>query len=77
MSVLVAGIALGLLIGYERWGSTAALVSIVEKELAASQAHINMLEKKMAVVEAKLGIENVGKLTQEPEAAATEKAGLR
>lgn len=41
---------LGLLIGYERWGTTAALVTIVKKELA-----------KMAQVEAKLGIVPVGR----------------
>jgi hypothetical protein len=36
MGVLAAGIVLGLFIGYERWGSTAALVLMVERELAAS-----------------------------------------
>lgn len=68
IGVLGAGMILGLLIGYERWGTTVALVTIVEKELAAAQDHITTLQKKMAQVEAKLGISPVGNLAhgQEP-----------
>jgi hypothetical protein len=56
IAAIVAGVVVGVLIGYERWGSTAAVVSIVEKELATSQEHITVLEKKVAAMEAKLGV---------------------
>lgn len=48
------GILVGLLLGYERWGSTAAVVSIVEKELGATEARITEAENRLIRLETKL-----------------------
>jgi hypothetical protein len=37
IAVVVAAVSIGVLIGYEQWGSTDALVSAVEKEMAMKQ----------------------------------------
>jgi hypothetical protein len=51
---IVAGVFFGLLLGYERWGSTAAVVTIVEKELSATESHITELENRLIQLEARL-----------------------
>ena len=51
---ITAGILVGLLLGYERWGSTAAVVAIVEKELGATEARITEAENRLIRLEAKL-----------------------
>ena len=51
---IAAGAILGLLLGYERWGSTAAVVSIVEKELSKTENRITELENRLMRLEAKL-----------------------
>lgn len=65
---IVAGIVFGLLLGYERWGSTAAVVSIVEKELGATEARITDVENRLIRLEAKL-------LSQESRRPAMEERG--
>ena len=40
----------GLVIGYERWGTTVALVSIVEREVAGVLKRVYTLEKKIGVL---------------------------
>ena len=50
----LAALGLGLLVGYTQWGATAAIVTLVEKELADTQAHIKTLEKRMSDMEARL-----------------------
>ena len=52
---IVAGAFFGLLLGYERWGSTAAVVTIVEKELSATESHITDLENRLIQLEARVG----------------------
>jgi hypothetical protein len=51
---IAAGVVFGLLLGYERWGSTAAVVSIAEKELGKTEARITDLENRLIRLEAKL-----------------------
>jgi len=51
---IVAGVFFGLLLGYERWGSTAAVVAIVEKELSATESHITDLENRVMQLEARV-----------------------
>jgi hypothetical protein len=49
--IAVSAVCVGILIGYTRWGATAAIVSLVEKELAETQAHIRVLEKRLTAME--------------------------
>jgi hypothetical protein len=65
---IIAGVVFGLLLGYERWGSTAAVVSIVEKELGATEARITDAENRLIRLEAKL-------LSQESSRSAIEGRG--
>jgi hypothetical protein len=51
---ILGGLLIGLLLGYERWGSTAAVVSIVEKELGTTEARITEAENRLIRLEAKL-----------------------
>ena len=56
---IIAGIAsvmVGVLAGYSWWGDTASVVTIVEQQLAQSQAQVRVLEKRVKVLELKLGI---------------------
>ena len=65
---IAAGVVFGLFLGYERWGSTAAVVSIVEKELGKTEARITDLENRLIRLEAK-------SLSQESGGPATEERG--
>jgi hypothetical protein len=49
--IAVVAIFVGILIGYTRWGVTAAVVNLVEKELTDTQARIKTLEKRMTAME--------------------------
>jgi hypothetical protein len=49
--IAVSAVCVGILIGYTRWGATAAIVSLVEKELAETEAHIQVLEKRLTAIE--------------------------
>ncbi len=51
---IIAGIAFGLLLGYGWWGSTAAVVEVVEKELNSTESHIADLENRVIRLEARL-----------------------
>lgn len=60
---LIAGIGsvlVGVLAGYSWWGDTASVVTIVEQELAQSQAEVRRLEKRVQLLETKLGIDSDG-----------------
>ena len=52
--IVLSALGVGILIGYTRWGATAAIVTLVEKELTETQAHIKTLEKRMTDIEAKI-----------------------
>lgn len=68
---IIAGIAsvlVGVLAGYSWWGDTASVVTIVEQQLAQSQAQVRVLEKRVKALEVKLGI------TDDDEPASTAKA---
>ncbi|HEY7168151.1 MAG TPA: hypothetical protein VIB79_26570 [Candidatus Binatia bacterium] len=49
--VAVGALSVGVLIGYTKWGSTAAVVEIVEKELAAREKRMKELERRLAAME--------------------------
>jgi uncharacterized protein (DUF3084 family) len=49
--IAVSAVCVGILIGYTRWGATAAVVNLVEKELTETQARIKTLEKRMTAME--------------------------
>ena len=49
--IALSALGVGILIGYTRWGATAAIITLVEKELAETQAHIEGLEKLMTAME--------------------------
>jgi hypothetical protein len=51
---VLAAASVGVLIGYEQWGTTAAVVSVVEKEMATTQAYIKRLEKRVGEMEMRL-----------------------
>jgi hypothetical protein len=51
---IMGGMIIGLLLGYERWGSTAAVVSIVEKELNTTEARITDAENRLIRLESKV-----------------------
>ena len=51
--VLLVGI--GVLIGYTRWGVTASVVDVVERQLTKTQSQIEVLEKRLGAIEGKLG----------------------
>jgi uncharacterized membrane protein len=54
----VASVIVGVSAGYSWWGDTASVVTIVEQELANSQAQVRMLERRIKALEAKVGIES-------------------
>ncbi len=51
---IVAGVIFGLILGYGWWGSTAAVVTVVEKELNSTESHVSDLEKRVIQLEARL-----------------------
>ena len=56
---IIAGIGsvlVGILAGYSWWGDTASVVTIVEQQLAQSQAQVRILEKRVKALEVKLGV---------------------
>ena len=44
----------GVLIGYTRWGATASVVEIVERQLTRTEARIEVLEKRLGTIESKI-----------------------
>ena len=60
----------GVSAGYSWWGDTASVVTIVEQELANSQAEVRLLEKRVKALEAKLGIDGEGAAMAENSAQA-------
>jgi hypothetical protein len=54
----IASVIVGILAGYSWWGDTASVVTIVEQQLNQSQARVQMLEKRVKALEAKLGVDN-------------------
>jgi len=54
----VASVIVGVSAGYSWWGDTASVVTIVEQELANSQAQVRMLERRIKALEAKVGIDS-------------------
>ncbi len=51
---IIAGVVFGLFLGYGWWGSTAAVVEVVEKELNSNESHITTLEKRVMRLESRL-----------------------
>lgn len=62
---IVAGVLFGLLLGYERWGSTAAVVAIVEKELSTTESHITALENRVIQLEARVASQESSRVVAE------------
>jgi hypothetical protein len=52
----IASVIVGVFAGYSWWGDTASVVTIVERELAQSQAQVRVLEKRIKALEEKLGV---------------------
>jgi hypothetical protein len=59
----IAGVALGVLSGYSWWGDSAALVTVVERQLGQSQAQVRMLEKRLKTIETRLGIDGAAEVS--------------
>ncbi len=53
----IASTVVGISAGYSWWGDTASVVTIVEQELARSQAQVRLLERRVKALEAKLGVD--------------------
>lgn len=70
----LSAFAVGILIGYTRWGTTAAIVNLVEKELADTQAHIRALEKRVADMEARMVADAAGNDAAGSDAAKVKKS---
>jgi hypothetical protein len=49
----VVGGPVGVLNCYTRWGATASVVEIVERQLTRTEARIEVLEKRLALLKAK------------------------
>jgi len=54
----VASVVVGISAGYSWWGDTASVVTIVEQELAKSQAQVRVLERRVKALESKVGIDS-------------------
>lgn len=52
----IASVLVGVLAGYSWWGETDPVVTIVERQLAQSQAQVRILEKRVKALEVKLGV---------------------
>ena len=72
--IALAALGVGILIGYTRWGATAAIVNLVEKELADTQAHIRALETKVAEMETRMMADTAVKDAGGSDAAKVKKA---
>ena len=79
--IAVATFVVGILFGYLVWGARAGRLAGVEQELAATQAQMGELKKKMTDTEANLGKVTNEKLTMEKEISdmkdAAEKAKMK
>jgi hypothetical protein len=53
MVAILAAVVVGLLIGYERWGTTATVVTIVERELAGMEKRIYAVERRINALESR------------------------
>jgi uncharacterized membrane protein len=62
----VASVIVGVSAGYSWWGDTASVVTIVEQELANSQAQARMLERRVKALETKLGIDSENAAVTDP-----------
>jgi hypothetical protein len=60
---LTAAVLLGILIGYQQWGTTAAVVSLVEREMAITQAQLKTFEKRLGAMELKFASSNLSNST--------------
>ena len=54
----IASVMVGLFIGYSPSNDKDKLITIVERQLTQSQREVRMLEKRLKVLEAKLGIDD-------------------
>lgn len=61
MVAILAVVVVGLLIGYERWGTTATVVTIVERELASMGKRINAVERRINTLESRAAETGQGK----------------
>jgi hypothetical protein len=50
----ILAMCLGVLIGYTRWGTTASIVELVERQLTETQERINVLEKRIESIEGRI-----------------------
>jgi hypothetical protein len=66
----IASVIIGVLAGYSWWGDTASVVDIVENQLKESQVQIRRLEKRIQVLETKVGIEDSDDAAAAPTAKA-------
>ena len=71
ITAILAAVLVGLLIGYERWGTTATLVSIVERELARTERRVSTLERRIGALEDRAAeiMEDGPKLDRQADAA--------
>jgi hypothetical protein len=70
IGVAIAALMMGVLLGYQWWGSTAAVVAVVEKELAGSMARLSALERRVMTLESSLGTRN-GEAARDESASGT------
>ena len=66
----IASVVVGISAGYSWWGDTASVVTIVEQELANSQAQVRILERRIKALEAKVGIESDSAAVTDPSVKA-------
>ena len=66
----IASVIVGISAGYSWWGDTASVVTIVEQELANSQAQVRVLERRIKALEAKVGIESDSTAATDPSVKA-------
>ena len=56
ISIGLASVLFGILVGYALWGQSASLVSNVEQQLNTSDARMRNLEKRLQVLELQNGV---------------------
>jgi len=72
--IVLSALGVGILIGYSQWGTTAAIVNLVEKELTDTQNHIKALEKRVADMETRMVADTTVKDAGGSDAAKVKKA---
>lgn len=77
ITIAAGALIVGILLGYTFWGSSAAKLPEVEKDLSSVRAEVNEFKKKSGDLEANLGKITNEKLNLEKELAELKEAAAK